>query len=788
MFDLFIVESPSKTKKINSYLKSIGINARVLASFGHIRDLDRKKLSIDVNDNFKPTYIITNTKKNVISALKEETKKCLNSGGSVWLASDFDREGESIAWHLFRVLKLYKNKGSVKRAIFTEITKKALAQAVENPKQLDMNMFYSQQARRILDRLIGYLVSPILWKQFNSSYKKGQSLSAGRVQSVVVKLVKEREDEINSFENTKYYKVTGQFESNKLQADLSSTMANSKEVKKFLKHCRTATFTINTITKKKSTRKASAPFITSTLQQQASVKMGFSPKKTMMVAQKLYENGLITYMRTDSLSLSDDALSAIQVEIEKRYGVEYHTRKQYTNKSKNSQEAHEAIRPSIMSKTDLLDMRNRTADENKLYKLIWKRTIASQMSPAKINIMTLKISVSERDELFIAKGETVIFDGFLLVYKKLQINDGDDDSDSSSTNKNELAVFKSYSKGNTVSYDEITGSERRTKPPHGHFSEASLVKKLESIGVGRPSTYSSIISIVQDRHYVEKTSKKGDEITLKTYKMKRMGESEVGKAEVTSNIILSKKTQLINTAKNRLFITDTGEMITNFLQDKFDTIMDYNFTATVETMLDEVALGNKEWQNVVRYFYDQFHPQVVALNSLVKTEGDKHRRVLGNNIVVYIGKFGPVACITDPDNSKNNKYASLGNLKIDSITLEQATELFNYPKKIGLYKNETVMLYKGQYGLYFKHNSKNYSLKSVSETELDDCKIKEIIESKNTNNIIKQINEDIVIKNGRYGAYISYKKKLNVKIWGSKKPEDLTLEDCMILIKNKQKK
>ena len=776
MTDLFIVESPSKIKKILAYLKALGLNAKVLASFGHIRDLDRKTLSIDVNDNFKPTYIPVKEKSKVISELKSESKKCLASGGTVWLASDFDREGESIAWHLYKVLKL--NKGNVKRAIFTEITKKALKNAVENPKELDLNMFYSQQARRILDRLIGYLVSPILWKHFNSSYKKNCSLSAGRVQSIVVKLVKERVDEINNFESSKYYKITGVFD-NVLNAELSTTFEKSKNVKKFLNHCASATFTINKIQSKHTKRKPSPPFITSSLQQEASIKYGFSPKKTMMVAQKLYENGLITYMRTDSLNLSDEALDLIQKEIEERYGNEYYNRKIYSKKVKNSQEAHEAIRPSIMNKNNLNDLDNMNIDDNKLYKLIWKRTIASQMAPAKVNIMTIKIIISDRDELFIAKGESIIFQGFLRVYSAATEDSGD-----SSDETNELSLFKSYTKGQEVKYTNIIASEKRTKPPRGYYSEASLVKKLEAIGVGRPSTYSSSIAIVQDRKYVEKGNKKGEEVTLKTYTL-----------TPNDDIQLSKKTQMINTAKKKLFITNTGELVTNFLEEHFKNIMNYEFTANVEDMLDNIADGSKIWHNVVKYFYDQFYPETVKLKSITNFEKDKHKRVLGKDpetqkdVIVYIGQYGPVACIVDSEDSKKNKYSSLNNLKITDITLEEALKLFQYPKLFCQHKDENVLLCKGRYGLYLKYNNKNYSLKDINESELDEAKVISILEEvKLDTNVIKKINDDIIIKNGKYGPYINYKKKLNVKIWGSKKPKDLTLKDCMSLIKKKQNK
>ena len=782
MFDLFIVESPNKIKKIKRYLTAIGMNCHVLASFGHIRDLEKKSLSIDIDNNFKPKYVVIDNKRQVIRNLKEETLKCVNSGGNVWLASDFDREGESIAWHLCKVLKLNRKSERVKRAIFTEITKNAIKQAVEHPKSLDIRMFYSQQARRILDRLIGYLVSPILWKHFSSSYDKGTSLSAGRVQSVVVKLVKERENEINSFTHTKYYKITGSFDQDKLKANLSTTFPSSKEVKVFLNHCVNAEFTIGSITSRKTTRKPSPPFITSTLQQQASVKYGFSPKKTMMLAQRLYENGLITYMRTDSLALSEDALQSIQNEIEARYGVEYHQRKEYTKKVKNSQEAHEAIRPSAMSKSDLTEMEEMGNDENKLYRLIWKRTIACQMKPAKVNIMTIHITISNREETFIAKGESILFDGFLIVYKPVSIGEDTDESDA----ENEFKMFASYKSGDTIEYTNLLGIEKITKPPHGHYSEASLIKKLESIGVGRPSTYSSILSIVQDRNYIKRQSKKGNEVILKTYHL--LAEND--------HIKLKRTKQFINSCKNKLFITDTGNLITTFLEKNFERVMDYHFTADIEEMLDNIANGEKKWIDVVSYFYQQFYPKVKELASSIEKEKNKHRRILGRDssgkeVLVYIGQYGPVACIVNPDNSKKNRYASLQNHKMSKITLAQALKLFEYPKKIGTYQDDDVILYSGRYGFYLKCNGKNYSIKDKNTMfDLNEENVGNFIEGYgNTgSNIIKKVNKNITIIKGKYGPYINYKNKINVSIRGKKDPKEYTFVDCMTLIRTKQGK
>mgnify|MGYP001156954552 CR=1 FL=1 len=780
--NLFIVESPSKIKKISSYLSSLGINAKVMASFGHIRDLDRKTLSIDVSNDFKPTYILVKKKNNVIQNLKTSSKKCLQSGGTIWLASDYDREGESIAWHLSKVLHLDKTKykNQIKRIIFTEITKNALKIAIENPKQLDIHMFYSQQARRILDRLIGYLISPILWKQFHSSFQENKSLSAGRVQSIVVKLIKEREEQITNFSAEKIYKINGIFESNKIKATLDTTFQSSKNSKELLVHCKHASYKIISITNNKTSRNPSPPFITSSLQQQASIKYGFSPKKTMKIAQKLYENGLITYMRTDSLHLSHVALEQIKDTILQLYGEQYYRKKVYSKKIKNSQEAHEAIRPTIIKKKNISNIPQMNNDDNKLYKLIWKRTIASQMASAKVCIMTIKISISERKELFIAKSEKILFDGFLKVYSlSKEINDSND----TMNNNNDYQTLQSYKEKQMITYDTITASEKRTKPPYSYYSEASLIKQLEKIGVGRPSTYASIVTIVQDRNYVVKKSKKGEEIILKTYSI------EHGKED----IFLSKDKCYLNTIKNKLFITEIGELITNFLQEHFDSIMNYQFTSNIETMLDKIAMNEKSWVDVVRYFYECFYPQTQQFSNTKNLEKDKHKRFLGKepntekDVVVYIGKYGPVACIVDVNDSKKNKYAPLHHHKMEDITLEEALSLFTYPKTICQYKEHHVELCKGRYGLYLKCNGKNYSLKNCihNEDELDIDKVKTIIENSGNKYVIKKINDDIVIRDGKYGPYIRYKNKTNIKIWGSKKPKDLTLEDCNKLIEKK---
>ena len=775
---LFIVESPSKVKKIQKFL---GNKFIVLASFGHIRDLDHKKLSIDVDNDFKPTYVVSKGKNKVITELKSKAKKC----NTVWLACDYDREGESIAWHISKVLKL--NKNNTRRAIFTEITKKALLNSVGNPKEIDMNMFYSQQARRILDRLIGYLISPILWKHFQSSYEKKMSLSAGRVQSVVVKLIKEREEEIDAFKGKNIFKISGVFDEC-INADLSKTFDKKDDVEEFMNHCKNAVFTIQKITVRKTNRKPSPPFITSSLQQEASIKLRFTPKKTMTVAQRLYENGLITYMRTDSLLLSNEANEMIKDVILNKWGEEYYKRRVYNKKVKGSQEAHEAIRPCKMELVNVYDTPNMSKDENRLYQLIWKRTVASQMSSVKVDIYTLKIEISDREELFIAKCENITFLGYLKAYGVKSKNNGmdkldDEASDESESEKNMLDIFTSYKKGTIVEYNNIQAKENITKPPHSYFTEASLIKNLESIGVGRPSTYASMVSTVMDRQYVVKRNKKGEEVKLLTITL-------------DDNKKLSKNTikKTINATKNKLFITNIGKLVTNFLDEHFNNILNYNFTADIEKMLDDIASGKQKWNEVVRYFYEQFYPTVQELRSVSYNEKNKHKRLLGTHpdsgydIICYIAKYGPVICIVHPTDKKKNKFVKLVDKDIDKVTYDEALKMLEFPRTIGKYENSDIILNKGRYGLYIKHSGKNYSVKDVDADTINEELAIEIIKNKAQNNVIKKINKDIIIKNGKYGPYINYKKKTNVKIWGKTKPEDLTLEQCMILINKKLKK
>ena len=788
---LVVVESPSKIKKIQQILNQLfdgKYEFIVKASYGHVRDLDNKKLSINIDNNFEPIYIKGQNKDRVISELRYANKQCKE----VWLASDCDREGESIAWHLSELLNLDKSRR--KRIIFSEITKQALKKAAENPKDIDMNMFYAQQARRVIDRLIGYLVSPILWKQIQNSTKKNVSLSAGRVQSVVMRLIIEREQEIQKFESSGFYKTVGKFttekdKSNIINTDLNENLKDKNQAKTFLNNCIESEFTVSDVITKKSTRKPSPPFITSTLQQEASTKLRMSPKNTMASAQKLFEAGRITYMRTDSVELSKEAIDMISKHINKNYGEDYLNVKHYKSKSKNSQEAHEAIRPCDFNVTNVSDDETMTTYEDRLYRLIWKRTVASQMSSAKVEICTTKISVSkEPDYYFTTKNEKILFDGFLKVYKPTQENE---DSDEESSNP-----FIKLKKGDILKKKEIMCSERFSKPPHGRFTEASLIKKLDEMGIGRPSTYSNMVSVVQDRNYANKKDKEGIDKDINIYTLKD-----------TDNIDKKKNQIKIGGEKQKLFPSQIGFIVNEFLLKHFSNILDYKFTANLESQLDNISDGNIKWDKTVKKIYDMFHPKLLELGQTVDLEKDKFKRVLGNDpdtgfpIQTYIAKYGPVVQLKCPDN--NHKFAPLKDIDIKDVTLEDALKLLKYPYEVCMYKNKPVTVCKGKYGVYIKYNGKNHSIGERNEESLEDIEVIKCIvdglsvnesndgttESKYKSNIIKVVNDKITIKNGKYGAYISYKEgKLNVKIYGNKKPEDLTLEDCIVMINRKKAK
>ena len=766
---LLIVESPSKIKKIQEYIdkdESLKGQFIVTSSKGHIRDLDANSLSIDVKNNFIPFYLIPESKKGVVRDLKNDFKK----SHTVWLASDYDREGESIAWHISEVLKL--NESNSKRIVFTEITKKAIINSIKNPTKLDLNMFYAQQARRILDRLIGYLISPILWKQIQNSYKKKSALSAGRVQSVVLKLVVEREKEIEKFDSDIYFKTIGNFEYNGkiIKTDLEHTFKDVESSNNYLEVCKDDEFKVSDVKKNNSTRNPQPPFITSTLQQEASNKFKMSPKNTMASAQKLYENGYITYMRTDSKTISEDALELIKDKIIEDYGEDYVNIKQYENKDKNSQEAHEACRPCDFNVKSISDDPNMEHNEKRLYKLIWERTVASQMKPCKLEILTTKISQKNSEHKFVFKNEHITFMGFKILYN---VDNNEDNEDSEEDSNIDIKIPK-----NTIlKYKNIISTQKYSKPPHARYTEASLVKKLDEMGIGRPSTYSSMISIIQDRKYVEKKDKIGED---KDYEILKLEDNDISRNKMKTKVGGDKK---------KLFPTEIGNIVTEFLNNNFKEIMDYKLTANIENSLDDVANGKIAWNIVVKSFYDLFYPNVEKLRISNKLEKDNYRRILGvdpkseNNVYVYIGKFGPVVQIFDE--SGDHKYAPLKDTKISEVKLEDALRLFKYPLKLGKHQNKDVILCNGKFGKYLKYNEKNISVEN--DVNLQDAI--EIIKNNSTikSNIIKKFDDKICIKNGKFGPYICYKNKLNIKIYGDKKPEDITIEECIKLINKKKK-
>ena len=794
--NLVICESPAKIKKIQSFL---GDSYIVKASFGHIRDLEKKNISVDLENGFTPTYVVSDGKDKVVRDLKSEMKKC----DKLWLASDFDREGESIGWHIQNVLKVPSEK--TKRIIFTEITKKAIQEAVKNPTQLDINMFHSQQARRVLDRVIGYLISPILWNQIQSSYKEKKSLSAGRVQSVVVKLIIERENAIKEFEAEPFYKISGTFDlpiskkkSLTLEADYSKELDKRKHVDKLLEICKLNKFFVQDIKTKNTTRKPPQPFITSTLQQEASSKLGISPKETMSIAQKLYENGHITYMRTDSLALSDDAREDIKKKVNKEFGEDYYQETKYKSKDKNSQEAHEACRPCKFSKHTLDGLENISYRENRLYKLIWTRTMMSQMKPAKVEITSIKIGFKDKDDKvnknnFVSKKEFIVFDGFLKassVYKKSKETEEEEQVEEEEPEIEQLEkdgkkILEKLKKDMECSYVKIQAAQKYSRHSQARFTEASLVKKLDELGIGRPSTYSSMVSTVQDRNYIEKKSIEGKEVKLEIIKL------EKGEIEEKED-----KTK-IGGDKNKLFPTPIGEIVNKFLIDNFPEIIDYQFTAYVEDELDLIAKGEKSWNGIVQEIYDMIKPKLPenATQDAVK-EKDKYRRTLGEDpetgleVLTYIGKYGPLVQLKDT--GSNNKFAPLKDISIEEVTLEQALELLKYPKSLGKYNKKVVTLNRGQYGLYLKYDKKNYSV----EEEMDLKQAKEYLKDKLENPTpaegggekksgeIRKIGE-VSIKTGKYGPYFQFKGK-NYNIPKSYNPETLTMDEIHELIKKKK--
>lgn len=759
--NLVIVESPAKAKTIEKFL---GEDFIVKSSFGHIRDLNKKDISIDIEKDFEPNYQIPEDKLKIVSELQKEAKKA----EIVWLASDEDREGEAIAWHLKEALNLKGDK--VRRIVFNEITKTAIIRAVENPRDIDQNLVDAQQARRILDRIVGYEISPILWR------KVKPALSAGRVQSVAVRLIVERENEIKDFVSTSQFKVTAEFKikttTKPLLATLNKRFDKKEEVIEFLKACIGATFTIKSVEKRPAKQSPAPPFTTSTLQQEASRKFGYSVSKTMMVAQQLYEAGYITYMRTDSVNLSKDAQTFAEAEIKKSFGEKYVKIRTYKTKSKGAQEAHEAIRP-----TNLGNHKIETGDASakRLYDLIWKRTIASQMADAELEKTTINIDISSRKENYITQGEIIVFDGFLKVYSV----SADEDIEIE-----ELASqLPDLKEGENV--DLITSKAQQTytqKPPR--YNEASLVKKLEDLGIGRPSTYAPTISTIQKREYIVKEDRAPLQRTVQIISLLN---NQIEEKTIEENY---------SAEKSKLFPTDIGTIVNNFLVENFRDIIDYNFTADIEKEFDEVAEGNKNWRKVIGAFYKPFHKEVVdvAENS-EKTSGERLIGVdpkTGNNIYAKIGRFGPMVQLGETSNEEKPKFASMRkDQRIDEITLEEALVLFEMPRNVGTYDDVEVIVNLGRFGPYIKYGTTNVSIPKTEDPykiELAACI--EIIKNKPSKEkkVLKTFpDSEIEVLEGMYGPYIK-SNGANYKIPKGRKIEDLTFEDCTKIIEEAPKK
>ena len=764
--NLVIVESPAKAKTIEKFL---GNDYKVLSSYGHIRDLKKKEFSIDVENGFEPTYEIPADKKKLVAELKAEAKKA----DMVWLASDEDREGEAISWHLFEVLGLDPEK--TKRIVFHEITKTAILKAIENPRDIDVNLVNAQQARRILDRIVGFELSPVLWK------KVKPALSAGRVQSVAVRLIVEREREVHAFVSEPSYRVTAVFEvpdvdgnEVEVKAELSNRFKTKEEAQAFLETCKDAQFSIEDITTRPVKKSPAAPFTTSTLQQEAARKLGFTVAQTMMVAQRLYESGLITYMRTDSVNLSNLALNTSKQTILSLMGERYVKVRKFATKTKGAQEAHEAIRPTYMENQSI----EGTAQEKKLYDLIWKRTIASQMADAELEKTTVTISISSSSEVFTAIGEVIKFDGFLRVYRESY----DDDNEQ----EDESHLLPPLKKGQKLEHGPIIATERFTQRPP-RYTEASLVRKLEELGIGRPSTYAPTISTIQQREYVEKGNKDGEErqfnvMTLKDRQIKDENHTEITGAE-----------------KAKLFPTDTGTVVNDFLTEYFPDILDFNFTASVEKEFDEIAEGEVKWTSIMKNFYDKFHPSVE--NTLaIKTEHKVGERILGEEpgtgktVSVKIGRFGPVVQIGTVEDEEKPRFAQMKKgQSMETITLEEALELFKLPRTLGEYEGKSVSVGVGRFGPYVLHNKVYVSLpKTLDPMEITLEEAEQLIlekRQKETERHIKKFEEEpeLEILNGRYGPYITYKGS-NYKIPKDIVPQDLSLASCLELIKLQDEK
>ena len=760
--NLVIVESPAKAKKIEEFL---GKDYKVMSSYGHIRDLKKRELSID-EKTMEPDYEIPEEKKKLVTELKTTAKKAKK----IWLASDEDREGEAISWHLCEVLGLDEEKTS--RIVFHEITKPAILDAIQHPRHLDMNLVNAQQARRVLDRLVGFKLSPVLWR------KVKPALSAGRVQSVAVRLIVEREREIQKFKSESYYRVSAIFalinengNATEVKAELDKRFKTHEEVEAFLEKCKDAKFTVEAVNKKPLKRTPAPPFTTSTLQQEAARKLGFTVSQTMMIAQKLYESGRITYMRTDSVNLSTLCTNASKDEIIKVYGSEYSQPRAYHTHSKGAQEAHEAIRPTYMNETSI----DGTSQEKRLYELIWKRTIASQMADAQIEKTTINIHIDNAEEKFVANGEVITFDGFIKVYRE-----STDDEDGTEDATHILPAMKV---GDELQRREITATEKFSAAPL-RYTEASLVKKLEDLGIGRPSTYAPTISTIQQREYVQKGDKKGVERSYTIDSLKGIKVTQRVKKEIAGN------------EKGKLLPTDIGIVVNDFLMENFPGIMDYNFTANVEQKFDDIAEGKTEWNKWMKTFDKDFEPEVSKVMN-ARSEHKAGERELGTDpktgkpVFVKIGRFGPVAQIGSAEDKDKPLFAQLpSNLSIETITLEEALELFKLPRELGEFEGTKVSVGTGRFGPYVQHNRKYVSIPKGEDpmTITLDRAIELIQEKRETEQKrhLKSFAEDekLELLNGKYGPYIAYDGK-NYRLPKNKMEnvEALTYEECMTIIK-----
>ena len=769
--NLVIVESPAKAKTIEKFL---GEDFKVMSSYGHIRDLKKKEISIEM-ESLEPDYEIPDEKKKLVSELKSNAKKAEN----IWLASDEDREGEAISWHLCEVLGLDEEKTN--RIVFHEITKPAILAAIENPRHLNMNLVNAQQARRVLDRLVGFKLSPVLWR------KVKPALSAGRVQSVAVRLIVEREREIQNFKSEPYYRVSAIFgltnadgSQSEVKAELDTRFKTHDEVLAFLEICKESEFVVKDIQKKPQKRNPAPPFTTSTLQQEAARKLGFTVSQTMMVAQHLYENGHITYMRTDSVNLSSLCLGTSKEEITNLWGKEYSHTRQFHTHSKGAQEAHEAIRPTYMNKSSI----EGTAQERRLYDLIWKRTIASQMADAQIEKTTAEISINNGNNTqpyaFIAQGEVVKFDGFLKVYR--ESNDEDENQDDFSH------VLPPMKTGNVLQRREISATERFTQGPL-RYTEASLVHKLEELGIGRPSTYAPTISTIQQREYVQKGDKKGEE---RKYTI-----------DILQGIKVTTKSrkEMAGSDKGKLLPTDIGMVVNDFLMKYFPQILDYNFTAKVEKEFDDIAEGRKQWTNMIKKFYKDFEPTVEKTMN-AREEHKAGERELGTDpntgkpVFVKIGRFGPVIQIGTAEDKEKPRFAQLpAGKSMETITLDEALDLFSLPRTVGSYENSDVVIGTGRFGPYVLHDKKYVSLPKEADPmtiSIEECI--QLIEDKRkqeTQRHLKSFEEDpkLEVLNGRYGPYLAYDGK-NYRLPKAMhaKAAELTLEECMHVIETQNAK